>query len=124
MLILLFFVFLPLLIVGLCDFLHYFRLLLISPKREPQKVMLLHIEDENDLIGALSVFEKVRWHGKYFADKVICIYREDFDLEMFAELRDKGIIFLKEDEQNKRLFQIGDGYGEERAERHGRENYI
>ena len=49
---------------------------------------------------------------------------ETFDLEMFAELRDKGIIFLKEDEQNKRLFQIGDGYGEERAERHGRENYI
>ncbi len=119
-----FFICLPLLLVGLCDFLHYLRLLLLRPKREPKKTLLVKICDENELIGIASIYEKMRWHGKYFADKVICVHSEDIDDKLLFDYREKGILFLKEDKENRGIFEIGESYAENGASWYSRENYI
>lgn len=119
-----FFLCLPLLLVGLCDFLHYLRLLLINPKREPKKIVVCKICSEEDLFGIERVYEKMRWHGKYFADKLICVYSGNMNNEILLDYKEKGIVFLREDDENSRIFKFGDNYGESRNSRHSRENYI
>ncbi len=119
-----FFLALPLLLVGLCDFLHYMRLLLLNHKQEPEKVVIFRIIGEEDLNGVTSIYEKMRWHGKYFASKLICVHSEEIDEEYIKNFKEKGIVFLKEDGENSRIFELGENYGKNGAKGHSRENYI
>lgn len=114
-----FFICLPLLLIGLCDFLHYLRLLLLSANREPEKYIVFKVKNKADLGGVVSIYEKQRWHGKYFADRLICIHSIAIDKEFLTYYKEKGIVFLEEGAENKIVFDFGEGYGENGASRHG-----
>ncbi len=120
----LFIVFSIVFIVGMCDLLHVLRLILIKPKIEPQKLLILRLQQEDAYQSLLSVYEKYKWHGKYLADKIICIHKNILDESVKDEFLTKGIFFVSEEKVEDLFLNFGDQNGENRAEGHSRKNYI
>ncbi len=71
--VLLFCVFLLLSIFGLCEFLHFLKLLLIFPKRKMYSTLVVMLKEDVAVRQTVFAGEQLRWLGNKYADRVIIV---------------------------------------------------
>ena len=84
--ILLFFIVLALFILGLCEFLHFLKLLIIFPKRKMHSTLVVMLKEETAEKQIIFSGEQLKWLGNKYADRVI-IVAENLSSSTLAECK-------------------------------------
>lgn len=81
---LLFFVCLIFCVLGLCEFLHFLKCLLIFPKRKMHSTLVVMLNEDTAIKQTTLVGEQYRWLGDKLAERVI-IVAQNLSEEVFSE---------------------------------------
>lgn len=81
--------FLALFLLGLCEFLHFLKLILIFPKRKMHSTMVVMLKEDTAIKQTVFVGEQFKWLGDKFADRVIVV-AEDLSCEAVAECKEQA----------------------------------
>jgi len=60
--------------LGLGDFLHILRLLILSSKQEGQNILVSFLKEKTSIKQTRKIIEKYRWYGTAYADKIVFVY--------------------------------------------------
>ncbi len=96
-------------VIGLCDLMHYIKLLLLKPSKRVDSTLLIKLSGENDFENLNYILEKFRWQGSNLAKRVVCIFNDTTEKDLIREFKSK-ICFINEAEIDFKVF--GEDYGE------------
>lgn len=83
--------------IGLCDLIHFICMLFFKPPVKSVKYILSYLDGKNDYLILKEQFEKYRWYGTDYANKIVAVYDELPDNNIVKEYSGMGIIFISRD---------------------------
>ncbi len=93
-----------LIIVGMCDLMHSVWMLLLRPKNRSKGTYVICLNGESDFLTLSQLYEKQKWHGDYFADRIVAISSDDTNKELVSQFSQKGILFVNKNSFTEDLF--------------------
>ena len=87
---LLFTVVLLLFLFGLCEFLHFLKLIMIFPKRKMHSTLVVMLKEETAVSQTVFAGEQLKWLGSKYADRVIVV-AENISEEKLTECQEQAL---------------------------------
>lgn len=103
-------------IIGLCDLMHYIKLLLLKPSKKADTMLLIRLSGESDFENINYINEKYRWHGGYLAKRIVFLFNDSTDKNLIEQFEGNSLCFISEKEFNSGIFGVD--YGESGNSRH------
>ena len=118
MMVIIYFIFVFLAIIGLSEIVHYIQLALLDTKNKGSKVLCCVLKGDKAELDLRYVIEQYNWSGRKYADKIVAINCIDGnkDIVYFCKnLAEKNrVLFANKEDFLKYI--IGEDYEQQRAE--------
>lgn len=91
-------------VIGLCDILHSIWMCLIKPAKKADSLYFVKLDGDNDYVVLNYTYERYKWYGRAFADRVIAVYDEPVERGIYQFFNSRGIEFLDSKILNSGVF--------------------
>lgn len=118
MIIIIYFVFLFLAIIGLSEIVHYIQLALLDTKNKTSKILCCVLKGDRAELDLRYVIEQYNWCGRKYADKIVAINCVDNNKDIINSCKylseQNRILFADKEDFLKHI--IGEDNEQQRAE--------
>ena len=94
MIVLISLIFIILSVIGLCDVIHYFYMILLRTKYSGSKILICTLDGKCPELDLKYVLEQQEWYGNKFADKIVAVCVDDRDISICKSMAELNNIII------------------------------